>query len=256
MAVANRRDSPRSPVAEEPFDLQARFRALDKHWSGLERVPDVPQRWEPAYDTQLVPPLLKAQPLAGNDATADSWTSGGDKQDSTSKLVLNPEQELAADNKFKYYLATRAHKVSYLKEHPPQPIGFAPVAKQPLALHMTWETLFDDGKVEAGRPVSFNRLADDQAWRPIYRLLDTERIPFDWEQPGKEDTIMGLSQEEWDAHMLESDARMKAREERSVKVTAWRDEVRPAREAKEQEEFERIQRERVEAELERKKREL
>lgn len=261
MAIAQRSDSPRRPMAEEPFDLQARFKALHKHWYDLERLPDHPQRWELVYDTQLLPPLLKAAPLSSDQdgLLAEDGEQQQQQQQNTSSHLLTPEQKLAADAIFKYYLTTRAHKISYLKLHPPQPMAFAPVAKQPHALRTTWEDVLPDGKIEAGRTVAPNKLTDEQTWRPLYRKLDTEDIPYDWVAPGEaRDMIMGLTQEEWDAHTVVTDARLKRLEERRARVKAWQDEVRPEREEREREEVERARAENAAAaaERERKKVEL
>jgi len=254
MAIAQRRDSPRMPMAEEPFDLQARFKALHKYWDDLERLPDHPQRWESSYDTQLLPPLLKAQPLSSNhdELLSEEEQQQQQQQQNTLAHLLTPEQELLASTNFKYYLTTRAHKVSYLKLHPPQPMAFAPIAKQPHALRETWDNVFPDGKVEAGRAIAANKLTDEQTWQPIYRKLDTERIPYDWMAPGEaEDSIMGLTQEQWDAQTVVSDARWKRLEERRAKVKDWQDEVRPAKEAKVREEMERDRAENAAAAAER-----
>jgi len=131
-------------------------------------------------------------------------------------------------------------------------MAFAPIAKQPHALRETWDNVFPDGKVEAGRPIAANKLTDEQTWRPIYRKLDTERIPYDWVAPGEaEDSIMGVAKEEWDAHTLVSDARSKRLEGRRAKVRDWQDEVRPEREERERAEIAKAA-----AERERKKLEL
>lgn len=244
MAVAQRSDSPHSPVAEEPFDLQPRFKQLNKYWRELESQPYLPQRWEPTFDTQLLPPLLKAQPLVLNEANPDELITDQEQQDINSlNLILTPEQQLTAAREFEHYLATRAHKVSYLKAHPPPPMAFAPVAKQPLAVRTTWDKLLENGNIEPGESVSSNRLADEREWRPIYRSLLTEDVPSGWVQPGKEDAVAGLTANEWDVRLQQIEDRAQRREERGARVTAWQDEVRPARQAKEKEEFERMQKE-------------
>ena len=124
-------------------------------------------------------------------------------------------------------------------------MGFAPVAKQPFALRNSWDKIFTDGIIEAGRSIAFSQLDNNDEWRPIYGSLDLQRVPWSWIQPGNEEGVYGGVTEEmsnlWMADMDERRARQVEREE---KVKAWQDEVRPEREAKQKEAFERMERER------------
>jgi hypothetical protein len=242
-AIASRYDSPSNPMAEEPFELQARFKALSQHWGDIEQAPNVPHKWESTWDTAKLPPLLKAQPLVVNGVDGDFQRQGG------FKLEFTPEQEVAATKIFNHYNSTRSYK-----EHPPKPLGWAPVAKQPFALHSAWEDLFPDGNIEAGRSIPDHKLAGNDAWRPIYGSLMLESVPWTWVQPGREEAEYGgLTTAEWEDWNADWDEKNRKREERAAKIKAWQDEVRPAREARERENFEKIQKEREEVELARKR---
>jgi hypothetical protein len=70
--------------------------------------------------------------------------------------------------------------VSYLKENPPRPMGFSPVRREDVGSEEAWRSLFADGDVAAGRSVP---LDGNQRFKPMYRMLLTERVPFDWQGP-------------------------------------------------------------------------
>lgn len=172
MATANRGGSLRSAIPDEPHDLQARVVALHRHWSALQREPDHPERWSPEFDTASVPPLLGAKAL-------------GDSPDATQlfHLTLDPEQAAEADKKYAEYRSRRDWKVSYLKRNPPTPLAWAPVPQESAELKSTWESIFTDGIVEAGRQVLATKLTKNPKFKPIYRDLLTERVPYDWVNP-------------------------------------------------------------------------
>jgi len=244
-AVAQRRDSVIRPRAEEPFELQQRFEALNLHWSTLAQRDDRPQPWQGAFDTVLIPPLLKAQPFDTNGAVDQAVLDERQQQDNLIPIKMMPAQQVSSGIQFKYYLATRSYKVSYLRAHPPRPMGYAPVAKQPFALRSTWDKIFTDGIVEAGRSIAYSQLAGNDEWRPIYGSLFLQRVPYTWVQPGNEQGIFGgVTEEISDMWMADMDERRARQVEREEKVKAWQDEVRPEREAKQKEEFERMERER------------
>ena len=244
LAIAQCRDSIPKPLADEPFELQKRFKALHAYWSALAQRDDKPQPWQDAFDTVLIPPLLKAQPF-DLDGAVDQAQMGESQQEDKIELRMTAEQKVSSDLQFKYYLATRSYKVSYLRAHPPKPMGFAPVAKQPRALHSTWDKIFTDGIIEAGRSIAFSKVANNDEWRPIYGSLALQRVPWTWVQEGNEEGVFGgVTQEVWDLHMTYTTARSAHQNERRAKVKVWQDEVRPEREAKQKEEYERKESER------------
>jgi len=260
-AVARCQDSVITPRADEPFQLQKRFKALSAHWAAIARRDDKPQPWQAAFDTVVIPPLLKAQHFDRNGAVDQAMISERqqelNQQDDKTAIRMTPEQQVSSDIQFKYYLRTRSYKVSYFRLHPPKPIGFVPAAKQPFAISNAWDKIFTDGIIEAGRSVAFSQLADNDEWLPLYGSLILQHVPWSWVQEGNEEGICGGATEEMsELWMADMDARKARQEERKAKVEAWQDEVRPEREAKRKEEFKRLERERKEQALAREKQDL
>jgi hypothetical protein len=243
LAVAQRRDSVPKPLADEPFELQKRFKALHTYWTALAQRDDKPQSWQVAFDTVSIPPILKAQPLAMNGA-GDQALLNERQQQNKIEINMTAAQQASSDLQFNYYLATRSYKVSYLRTHPPKPMGYAPVAKQPFALRSTWDKIFTDGIIEAGRSISFSQLANNDEWRPMYGSLDLQRVPWTWVQEGNEEGVFGgVTQELFDLHMAAMTERIARQTERRAVVEAWQSEIRPEREARQKEEYERMERE-------------
>lgn len=257
MAVSQRRDSVQKPLVDEPFDLQKRFKALNLHWATLAQHDDRPQSWQDAFDTVLIPPLLKAQPLDVNGAVDQALMGKPQLKESITEIVMTPEQHVSSELQFKYYLGTRSYKVSYLRSHPPRPMGYAPVAKQPFALRNSWDKVFTDGIIEAGRSIAFSQLANNDEWRPIYGSLDLQRVPWTWVQPGNEEGVFGgVTEEMSDLWMVSIDERRARQVEREARVKAWQDEVRPEREARQKEEYEMLEKKRKEEALGQEKQDL
>lgn len=123
------------------------------------------------------------------------------------KLALTSEQEAEATRIYNKWRRTRDRKVSYLKDHPPTPLAWAPVAKFDTDVRNAWDTLFDDGRVEAGRRVPVSKLSGSKQWKPIFSSLSLESVPFDWVLPGEEPQTVEDSQAELEALYKESDRR-------------------------------------------------
>ncbi|KAK2001918.1 hypothetical protein LX36DRAFT_652801 [Colletotrichum falcatum] len=169
-AIANR-GGYHSPIPEEPHDLHGRAGKLHHHWSTLASAKDKPDRWDTRFDTASLLPLVSRH-TPGSGSTVDS-----------SNLDLTVEQRLAADAKYRAYRKRRDRAVSYLKSHPPKPMAWVPVQTGPETSRSVWETLFDDGIVQAGRKVMGGKLAGNPMFKPVYRDLITERVPYDWVNP-------------------------------------------------------------------------
>ncbi|KAL1871547.1 hypothetical protein Plec18167_007107 [Paecilomyces lecythidis] len=174
-AIAGRGSSSRSPIPDEPFSLHERFKKLSQHWHTLQLDPAKPERWEKWFDETYLPPLLKSKPL---ESTQDGQPF---------QVQFTPEQQAEADAKFTKYLKERERKVSYLKIHPPKPMGFVPVSRDSGSIRRAWGNLFSDGRVEAGRSIPFGSLTENPTFKPIYRSLWLESVPFSWVSPAEKD---------------------------------------------------------------------
>jgi hypothetical protein len=235
LALGNRRDTIGRPMAEEPFDLQARFTALHIHWFDQEKR--FPERWDAAYDTTPIPPILQARGLV-DDGTAEKVLSGDVPGTEGVKLELTPEQEKASDKAWWYYSTNRKHKISYFKGHPPTPLGAAPRAalNQPFKIHNIWDNLMSSGK------------GDNVEWKPIYGSLRNEFVPTGWRDPDNEDGVVnGMTMAEFDEWWAEQEVENAKRDEREAKIKAWQDEVRLIRQAEENAKWEKLRKEREEA---------
>ncbi|VUC32482.1 unnamed protein product [Clonostachys rosea] len=198
LAAANR-GSASKPIADEPFSLHKRVKALHSHWSDLERAPGKPERWEDASDTTFLAPLIATHSFG--EAEAGNKAAGG----SGFKLALTPEQEADATKRYQKWRRDRDRKVSYLKLHPPAPMAWVPLAKSDTGIRNAWDNAFPDGRVQAGRSVPMGKLAGDQQWKPIFRSLLTENVPWGWVTPGEEPQSPEESKAELDELLAESD---------------------------------------------------
>ncbi|KAK1765246.1 hypothetical protein QBC33DRAFT_561067 [Phialemonium atrogriseum] len=184
MAAANRR----GPIANEPFFIGDRIKALHKHWHALELTSDRPERWESASDTMFLNPIIQGRALGGGGKHLDAaqQTSMSDSASGHFKLTLSPEQEVEATSIYTKWRRKRDHRVSYLKLHPPQPVAWVPVSRSDVGARNAWGTLFDDGTVSAGRRVSYSRLVGNKEWKPIFSSMDWAYVPHDWAAPGEQ----------------------------------------------------------------------
>ncbi|CAG9955507.1 unnamed protein product [Clonostachys rosea f. rosea IK726] len=199
LAAANR-GSPSKPIADEPFSIHSRVKALHRHWGDLERAPGKPERWEDASDTTFLVPLIATHPFGEAETGNKAATGGGGY-----KLVLTPEQEADATKRYKKWRLDRDRKVSYLKIHPPTPMAWVPMSKSDTGVRNAWDSAFPDGRVQAGRSIPVGKLAGDQQWKPLFKSLITENIPFGWVTPGEEPQSAEESKAELDAMFAESD---------------------------------------------------
>lgn len=236
LALAQRRDSVSTPRAQEPFNLQTRFSALHRHWSEAEK--HYPERWEDEYDTQPVPPLLQARGLV-DDGTAQKVLTVDGSGTGGVKLELTLEQQKAADRGYFRYFTSRKYKVSYLKLHPPKPIGAVPRAtsNEPNKLNKIWDNLWSSGS------------GDGVDWKPLYGSLLTENVPISWREPGNEaGEVWGMTKEEWEPWYEEQKVLNAKRDERKARIKAWQDEVRPMRQAEEEAKWQKMMEEGEKAE--------
>ncbi|CAF3435142.1 hypothetical protein SNK03_007406 [Fusarium graminearum] len=146
-----RRGGRRAPIPDEPHDLHSRVKALERHWSALEKCHTKLREWEPKYATQPQPPLLEGQEAYD--------------------LELNDEQATHAEIEYREWRSDRDRKVSYLKLNPPEPSAFVPVERRDIQTDETWNIL-PTSKGHYGK-----RLLP--VWTPIL----FQEVPLDWENP-------------------------------------------------------------------------
>ncbi|OHF02937.1 hypothetical protein CORC01_01695 [Colletotrichum orchidophilum] len=211
MAIANR-GGHHSPIPEEPHDLHERAKKLHHHWFTLASANNKPDRWDAQFDTTYLPPLVARQGLGS-----------GQKSDS-SQLDLTPAQKAEADAKYKAYRKRRDRAVSYLKKNPPKPMAWVPVQTTPEKSRSLWESLFSDGIVKPGRKVAGGKLAGNPGFKPVYRDLITERVPYDWVDP--DEPVKEYAETD---HLKEMEAfreESRIRKDRTDKQAAFQDELR------------------------------
>lgn len=212
MAIANRGGSLRSAIPDEPHDLHSRAKALHDHWWNLLRAPEHPERWSPEFDTTLVPPLLRAKALGDSSDAIQAF-----------HLSLEPGQAAEAEKKYSEYRSRRDWKVSYLKRNPPTPLAWAPIPQEQVELKSAWDSIFTDGIIEAGRHVLITKLAKNPKFKPIYRDLITERVPYSWTNP--DSPILEKTDEEYAEESRSLQAEMKKMEVRRKKQEAFQQEL-------------------------------
>ncbi|OLN87489.1 hypothetical protein CCHL11_06190 [Colletotrichum chlorophyti] len=211
MAIANR-GGYHSPIPQEPHGLHGRAKKLFDHWRTLDASKDKPNRWEAGFDTTHLPPLLTERALESNRNTKPA------------KLELTPAQKAKADAKYKAYRKRRDRSVSYLKSNPPKPMALVPVHAGSDLRRCTWGTVLSDGMIRVGRKMFGGKFAGNPMFKPVYRDLATERVPYDWVDPSQ--PVEEYSEQD---HLREMDAfREEARikKERTDKQAAYQKQLR------------------------------
>lgn len=198
MAIGCRGQSGHEPVATEPYELPARFKALYKHWEELLASERRPRRWEAEHDTTFLPPLLE------NDVSESA-----DKDSVISELLSN-EQRKEMENIYAEWRKERDRRVSYLKLHPPQPMGWVRVSDAGTARN---DVVGEDGVGQAGIQNPPHLWDESPRWRPLYRSLTLEDVPVAWSVPGENretQTAEGLREwfEEYQKEQTRRDERM------------------------------------------------
>lgn len=146
-----RRGGRRAPIPSEPHDIHSRAKALERHWSALEKCHTKLREWEPKYATQSQPPIL-------------------DEKDG-SALELSDEQAAQAEMEYREWRSDRDRKVSYLKTNPPEPATFVPVERRDIQTDETWNILPPSDSQHGMRLLP--------VWTPIF----FQEVPLDWENP-------------------------------------------------------------------------
>jgi hypothetical protein len=205
MAIANR---PASVTEVELAGLVERFAALHEHWSRLAREAGKPERWEVRHDVTFLPPLVETGDVSGEDEGIGA--------------LLGPERVADMEDRFAEWHQSRNRKVSYLKTHPPRPLAWVPVlAADGGGRDAAWADVLDGGVVEAGKRIAEKALVRSPAWKPFYRDLSTENVPFDWQVPGEKE----MTEEEFETWKVKFNAENARREERREKQAKLVDEL-------------------------------
>ncbi|PNP60669.1 hypothetical protein FNYG_14583 [Fusarium nygamai] len=145
-----RRGGRRAPIPDEPHDIHNRAKALERHWSALEKCHAKLREWEPKYATQSQPPLLEEE---------------------GSVLELSDEQAAHAEIAYREWRSDRDRKVSYLKLNLPEPAAFIPVERRDIQTDETWKIL----------PHSENEIGTRLL--PVWTPIIFQEVPVDWKSP-------------------------------------------------------------------------
>ncbi|KAH0441181.1 hypothetical protein CcaCcLH18_02091 [Colletotrichum camelliae] len=213
-AIANR-GGYHSPIPEEPYDLHERAKRLHDHWWKLTLAKDKPERWEVRFDTTYLPSLLTAQALDSGERAKGF------------KLDLTPAQKAEAGEKYKTYRKRRDRAVSYLKKNPPKPMAWVPIQTDVEEVRRgIWETIFSEGIVRAGSKVLGKQMAANPLFKPVYRDLVTERIPYGWVDPNQPVEEFSEADHLKDMEAFREETRL--RQERSDRQAKLQEELRAA----------------------------
>ncbi|KAF4889470.1 hypothetical protein CGCF415_v014057 [Colletotrichum fructicola] len=213
-AIANR-GGYHSPIPEEPHDLHERAKRLHNHWFKLTSAKDKPERWEVRFDTTYLPSLLTAQALDSGERAKGF------------KLDLTPAQKAEAEEKYKAYRKRRDRAVSYLKKNPPKPMAWVPIQTDAEEVKRgIWETIFSDGIVRAGRKVLGKQMAANPLFKPVYRDLVTERVPYGWVDPNQPAEEFNEADHLKEIEAFREESRL--RQERSDRQAKFQEELRAA----------------------------
>ncbi len=231
MAAANRDGYGAHPIADEPFLLNERIKALHTHWFELALLPDKPERWEDSSDTTSVKPFARGRGLEGqNDVKLDADAHEADTNtDDSFQLRLTQEQEEEATRIYARWKKDRDRKVSYLKLHPPRPMAWVPIPKSHIGIKSAWDSVLDGRPVAAGKTIATGKLAGSKQWKPLFRSLNLERIPWDWQGPGGEESA---TDEEISASIDAMMAESAILEERRARQASYQQELKEKLQAK------------------------
>lgn len=209
----------RNPIPDEPFDIARRVNALHRYWDGLAILPDKPGRWESASDTTFIPPILRGRQISDGEGGASSQLQ---KDDAFFKLALTPEQDAEATRVYSKWREDRDRKVSYLKLHPPTPMAWVPVSDSNAGASSAWNEVFPDGDIRRGRNVASSKLVGNKKWKPLFRSLLTENIPFSWVDPEG-------SEVDWEKELQELNEQSLRRQERRDRQSGYQQALKAKR---------------------------
>ena len=231
MAAANRDGYGAHPIADEPFLLNERIKAVHTHWFELALLPDKPERWEDGSDTTFVKPIARGRGLEGqNGAKLDADAHEADTNtDDTFQLRLTQEQEEEATRIYTKWRKDRDHKVSYLKLYPPRPMAWVPIPNSQIGIKNAWDSVLDGRPVGAGKRVAGGKLAGSRQWKPLFRSLNIERVPWDWQGPDGEES---QTEEEISASIDAMMAESAIVEERRARQASYQQELKEKLQAK------------------------
>lgn len=211
MSVANRKQ----PDVAKKYSIASRSNALYKHWDSQARQPGKPERWEEASSTTFVKPLLHGHSIeASEKGTGEGF-----------KLVLNAEQSAHADKVYRKWRKKYDREAAYLKDHPPNPIGWAPITRVNADVR---NEVFQDDKGKTQRRPRHSKLLGNKGWKPIYGTFHD--VPYSFRVPGEPEPSQEELQEEFDAIKADHNAR----EARRKRQEAYEKELKAEKKQKEE----------------------
>lgn len=170
------------PTVDEGHDFKQRVKNLRQFWHEV-RQPPQPHKWEPAYYSESLPPIIKS------DAEAPIV-----------KLPLTPEQEAQAEAIAALHLRKHARNASHLKDNPPNPMGFVPQERDAATSDEAWDLLYRPSELpmDPRGAAIFN----DDVYRfiPIYMDVGLEAMSFMFSMSPEELAAFGKDQAEWDRY--------------------------------------------------------
>ncbi|KAF2154432.1 hypothetical protein K461DRAFT_129309 [Myriangium duriaei CBS 260.36] len=189
--IHNEAGVPLTPAEERlyaHFNVANRGHALYQHFDA-ERVRKAVATWDPDYVNTFVPPFRSLSPLETAPA-----------------IVVDEGQAAEAMSEYDSLMSRRYHAISYLKLHPPKPMGWAPLTSDAWA--KTRKSDIDSGNLH-GRP----------EWKPIYRKWDLEDVPIGWKE-------RKLTKEEEDAELQRLIKSNKEYQDRDERIKQFLSELR------------------------------
>lgn len=198
----------RNPIPDEPFNLSGRAQTLRDHWANLES--SAPYRWEAAFDTVLIPPLLEN----GDD---------GHDTPSATPISLTAEKQVEVDLDYVDYLRARNNKVAYFKRTPPNPMAWNPSNRDTESVKEAWASI---GGAVPSRHLSSKELQASGHFVPMYRSLNLEDVPILYVDPDAPE----MSADEKQEYFARSGAKHAKRRERREKQKALQEQLKAERE--------------------------
>ncbi|KAB5583397.1 hypothetical protein GE09DRAFT_300548 [Coniochaeta sp. 2T2.1] len=216
-AITNRREG--GDFAPEPFGLTDRFKKLSDHWYKLKSDARKPDAWEARHDTTFLPPLLKTRGLDASEGAVVEADSGV-------TAMLTDEQRREMEESYLDWRTRRDRMVSYLKNHPPTPRAWFPVAKTTEGKRAAWDDVMEGRVLKAGQAVADRLLVASPKWKPWYSSLISTKIPIGWRKPGEPE----MTEEESQQLLERLDRQSKRRDERREKQAAVQQRLKAERE--------------------------
>lgn len=156
------------PLPREPEELRARTTRLSQYWEGLKKQASAPNKWDPEFDTWVIPPLIYMK--------------------SPKKLTLTPYQLADAQKRCTRHLRIRVRYVSRFMDNPPEPVEFIPVPRNFVINKTAWLRLYTNEEL----PETERQERDvELRFRPVYLSVNDQchKLPFKKEDVTEQDMM-------------------------------------------------------------------